>query len=333
MANVRGGGGMRRYAAMIVGAAAAGLIVGPLSGSPSAAANSRASRAPAGRITFSVPTVVDPIHTFGEPSINFNIPRNQLFASGPTGTGAQRSEWEASSDHGRTFRLINPGGVPTVIQSSPGAKPGGGDTDMNFDRSGKEYFVDLYGLACDRTATTSNGGRTAQQSFNGCGGHLGSDRPWLAVYDPPSRTPHHSPYKGKVPLVYEEYNNLNGPSGYPNSGAQWNKSTDGLTWTNATTGVSVATEAVYSPFGPDGYPAIDQETGKVFQAAGFPNPNGKTYDLDLNIGTPDAQGNLVFLDHPKAAGGGPNPAGLIHIARNLPGSPDTLFSVLSMDTT
>jgi hypothetical protein len=53
--------------------------------------------------------------------------------------------------------------------------------------------------------------------------------------------------------------------------------------------------ATYSPFGPDGYPAIDQQTGKVFQAAGFPHSDG-TADLLLNIGTPDASGNLTFLD-------------------------------------
>ncbi len=324
---------MRRYLAIIVCPVAAGLVLASLTSSPSSAATSRPHSVPAaGRITFSVPTVVDPLHTFGEPSISFNNPRNQLFASGPTGTGAQRSEWETSVDAGRTFRLINPGAVPTPIQSSPGPKPGGGDTDINNDRKGKEYFVDLYGLACDRTATTSNGGKTAQQSFNGCGGHLLSDRPWLAVYDPARGTLHHSPYKGKVPLIYEEYNNLQGPNSYPNSGAQWNKSTDGLNFTNATKGVSLATQAVYSPFGPDGYPAIDQVTGKVLQAAGFPNPGGKTYALDLNIGTPDAAGDLTFLDHPKTPGGPPNPAGLIHIVKKLPGAPDTLFTVLSMDT-
>src|SRR5207248_10516951 len=139
-----------------------------------------------------------------------------------------------------------------------------------------------------------------------------------------------SAYTGPTPLVYQEYNNLTGPG--PNSGGQWNKSTDGLTYTNATNGVTPATEAVYSPFGPDGYPAIDQQTGKVFQAAGYPNGDG-SYDLLLNIGSPDAAGNLSFLDAPTAtSGGGPNDAGLIHIADNLPGSPDTLFSVASMDS-
>jgi hypothetical protein len=225
--------------------------------------------------------------------------------------------------------VITPNAPPTAIQSFEDP-PGGGDTDLNFDLSGKVYFTDLYALLCDRTATTADGGATVAQSFDGCGQAPGSDRPWLAVYDPPSGTPHLSAYAGPTPLIYEEYNNLTGPG--PNSGAQWNMSTDGLNWTNATTGVTPATEMTYSPFGPDGYPAIDQETGQVFQAAGFPNGNG-TYDLLMNVGTPDATGSLTFLDAPDAtSGGGPDYSKLIHIADNLPGSPDTLFSVASMDS-
>jgi hypothetical protein len=278
-------------------------------------------------ITLSTPSIADPIHTWGEPTIGVD-PLGRVFVSGPTGTGTQRSAWEGSVDGGRTFRVITPNAPPTAVQSLEDP-PGGGDTDLNFARSGKQFFVDLYALTCDRVATTSDGGATVQQSFNGCGSQPGSDRPWLAVYDPPSGIPHQSAYKGPTPLVYMEYNNLVGPG--PNAGGQWNKSTDGLTYTNATNGVTPATESTYSPFGPDGYPAIDQQTGKVFQAAGFPESDG-TYDLEMNVGTPDSSGNLTFLDAPTTSGGGPNYSKLIHIANNLPGSPDTLFTALSMDT-
>ena len=324
---------MRKFFAVLFGGMAVAAAVVLLSSSGSAARPVRgqaasSARAGSGKISFSVPTIVDPIHAFGEPTINFNIPRDQLFASGPTGTGTQRSEWLGSADGGQTFRQIVPGAVPNAIATDPGPRPGGGDTDLNFDRSGKEYFVDLYALACDRTATTSNGGKTAQESFNGCGGQLGSDRPWLAVYDPPPGTPHLSPYKGKTPLIYEEYNDLNGNN--TNGGAQWNKSNDGLTFTNATTGVTTANNVTYAPFGADGYPAIDQVTGKVLQASGL--STGSTFELALNIGTPDAQGNLTFLDKPTSSGGGQNTKALIPIATNLPGSPSTLFSVLSMDS-
>jgi hypothetical protein len=279
-------------------------------------------------IAFSVPSVADPIHAWGEPTIGVDPLGGGVFVSGPTGTGTQRSAWEGSVDGGQTFRVITPNAPPTAIQSLEDP-PGGGDTDLNFDLSGKVYFTDLYALLCDRTATTSDGGATVAQSFDGCGQSPGSDRPWLAVYDPPAGTPHQSAYTGPTPLIYEEYNNLTGPG--PNSGGQWNMSTDGLNWTDATSGVTPATEAAYSPFGPDGYPAIDQQTGKVFQPAGFPNGDG-TYDLLLNIGTPDATGSLTFLDAPTSSGGGPNYGNLIHIADNLPGSPDTLFSVASMDS-
>src|SRR5437870_1792887 len=285
--------------------------------------------APAPGISFGVPVVVDPIHTNGEPDIGID-PQGRVFVSGPTGTGTQRSTWFGSVDQGHTFRVISPGAPPSPLAGLIDP-PGGGDTDINFDRSGKQYFADLYALTCLRTATTSDGGATVSQSVYpaGCAGVPGADRQWLAVYDPPTNIPHQSAYAGPTPLIYMAYNNLVGPG--PNGGAEWTSSGDGLNYVNATKGVTPATEAVYSPFGPDGYPAIDQQTGKVFQAAGNPNGDG-TYDLLLNIGTPDVNGNLTFLDAPPTVTTGWSPANLIHIADNLSGSPDTLFSVLSMDS-
>ena len=170
-----------------------------------------------------------------------------------------------------------------------------------------------------------------QSIVGGCadGTAAGSDRSRLGVYDPPPNIHHLSPYTGQTPLIYLEYNNLVGPG--PNGGAEWTKSTDGLTYIHALADVAPGTAAVYSP---DRTDTVDQGTGKVFQvfqAAGFPNSNG-TYSLLLNIGTPDAMGNLHFLDAPISTGNGPNYANLIHIADNLPGSPDTLFTVLSFDT-
>src|SRR5437773_568701 len=303
--------------------AGAGLAGGLLFAAGAASALSTTTRASgSGGIAFEAPAVADPIHTWGEPTIGVD-PHGGVFVSGPTGTGTQRSAWEGSVDGGHSFRVITPGAPPTAIQSIE-APPGGGDTDLNFDRAGHQYFADLYALACLRVARTDDGGATVSQGFIGCNGNPGADRQWLAVYDPPPGTPHDSAYTGPTPLVYLEYDNLVGPG--PDGGAQWNKSLDGINYTPATNGVTVATETTYSPFGPDGYPAIDQQSGKVFQAAGFPNGDG-SYDLLLNIGTPDAVGNLTFLDAPTAtSGGGPDDAGLIHIADNLPGSPDTLFS-------
>src|SRR6266436_6102095 len=105
-------------------------------------------------IKFEVPAVVDPIHTNGEPDIAID-PQGRVFVSGPTGTGTQRSVWLGSVDRGHTFRIINPGLPPNALLGT-NAPPGGGDTDINFDRSGKQYFADLYALACLRTATATD---------------------------------------------------------------------------------------------------------------------------------------------------------------------------------
>src|SRR5712692_130097 len=170
-------------------------------------------------IAFGVPVVVDPIHTNGEPDIGID-PQGRVFVSGPTGTGTQRSTWFGSVDQGHTFRVISPGPPPSAIAGLTDP-PGGGDTDINFDRSGKQYFADLYALTCLRTATTSDGGASAQNEVfpAGCAGIPGADRQWLAVYDPPPDIPHLSAYTGKTPLIYMEFNNLVGPG--PNGGAQW----------------------------------------------------------------------------------------------------------------
>jgi len=314
----------------------AGLVFAFLlrEGSPPVLGQSSSAGSP--HIGFEVPAVVDPIHTNGEPDIGID-PFGKVFVSGPTGTGTQRSVWLGSVDGGHTFRIITPGPPPSAIAGIIDP-PGGGDTDINFDRSGKQYFADLYALACLRTATTTDGGATVSQEIYpaGCSGIPGADRQWLAVYDPAPGTPNQSAYTGPKPLIYLEYNNVV-------SGAQWNKSNSAvdlvpggpcLTYmaaTNGTTSPCVANGSFYAPFGADGYPAIDQVSGKVLQASGSQNSDG-TFNLLLNIGTPDASGDLTFLDFPSVA----NPCGdsskLIHIADNLSGSPSTLFTVLSMDS-
>jgi hypothetical protein len=65
-----------------------------------------ATKGPGG-IRFETPSVADPIHTFGEPTIGVD-PLGRVFVSGPTGTGTQRSVWAGSVDGGHTFRVITP---------------------------------------------------------------------------------------------------------------------------------------------------------------------------------------------------------------------------------
>src|SRR5438876_2024322 len=316
-------------AALLSGASPATVPVA--NASASASGNASATASTSSGIGFQVPTVVDPIHTNGEPDIAIDV-QGRVFVSGPTGTGTQRSTWFGSVDGGQTFRVMAQKTPPDPIIGILAPGPGGGDTDITFDRSGKQYFADLYALTCLRVAVTgpTNSGATDQENVypRGYDLTLGADRQWLAVYDPAPGTPNQSAYTGPRPLIYLEYNNLVGPG--PNGGAQWNKSTDGLIFVNGTAdeGTAVPLGAVYSPFGADGYPAIDQVTGKVFQAAGCSAGLCGSEGLYLNIGTPDSTGTLHFLD---AVAGGQDLSKLIKIA-DTNGSPDTLFSVLSIDS-
>lgn len=311
--------------------AAVGVLIGG-----SAPALLRPVTAASSAITFSTPTLADADHANGEPDIGIDA-QGRVFTSGPTGTGTQRSMWYGSTDRGHTFSEISAGLPPSVVSGTT-QPPGGGDTELKFDHTGKQYFADLYALACFRTATTSDGGATVQGSTaGGCeGSGPGADRQWISVFDPPAGTTK-SPYTGPVPLIYLDYNDLGATPPtffYPNGGSQWNKSTDGLNYFQAINGQPAGTAlANWAPFGPDGYPAIDQVTGDVFEAAGFQNPD-KTWSMLLNIGTPDSTGNLTFLDQSNAGTVTPtSPAQLlIHIADGLPANPDTLFSVLSMDS-
>jgi hypothetical protein len=264
---------------------------------------------------------MDPIHPFGEPDIGVSSVGN-VFVSGPTGTGTQRSFWEGSVDGGQTFRLICPtNSPPPSAAQGCNSPPGGGDTDIAFDRHSpqKQYFSDLYALLCFRTATTNNEGVTATPAAtpypNGCAGTPPIvDRQWWAVYDPSAGTPNQSAYTGSRPLVYNEY----GPA--PST---WIKSNDGLNFTVADHG--------RGHFGADGYPAIDQVTGKVFEA---------TYsggNILLNIGTPQSNGDLCFLDSTNAetglGGTCPSGTGLITVTNSVINSGDVAnFVVSSMDS-
>ncbi len=182
-------------------------------------------------IGFGTPTVMDPVHTYGEPNIGINPADGSMYDSGPQGTGVQRSGWEGSVDGGSTFRIVGqcpaasltttvstqscPLSLPpnaAASQYSVETAPGGGDAEQKFDHNGNQYFADLYGLACQRVAETSNDGATAPESPLGCGNTAptcagtptaptacpgeGSDRQWLSVLDPgflpgrPTVTPH-----------------------------------------------------------------------------------------------------------------------------------------------
>ncbi|MHB8719131.1 MAG: hypothetical protein ACYDAC_09620 [Candidatus Dormibacteria bacterium] len=342
-----------------------GVALVALAGLSSMGASPARAAASTQPISFGTPSIVDPVHTYGEPNVGINPKDGSVYDSGPEGTGVQRSGWEGSVDGGSTFRIVGqcpnattfvtatqpcpiPGG-PTAAgdQIAPTSAPGGGDAEQKFDSKGTQYFADLYALACQRVAYTSDDGATAPESALGCGQTHptcgtsisssstpcpgeGTDRQWLAVLDPglinqatiphPAKAPDGTSYTGPFPVVYMEYNNLqtvqNGCStwlmiGNPN---------------NPTTSLNYApaNNTITGNFGCDGYPSIDQETGQVLEASTCA-AGASTHGICLNIGTPDSTGFLHFLDD----AGGP---GLITIAQNLPQDAADLFVVSSIDS-
>ncbi|HZU75508.1 MAG TPA: hypothetical protein VFA70_02020, partial [Dehalococcoidia bacterium] len=215
--------------------------------------------------------------------------------------------------------------------------PGGGDTDQRLNASGKDYFADLWALACDRVAETSDHGATAKQNAYGCNSPTvkpssrpdGSDRQWLSVFDPRlTGVTSTAIDAGKTPITYMEYNNLQTTQ---TGCSYWVKSYNGTKYTPANND--------NGNFGCDGYPSVDQLTGKVFEASGCGTTGPGDYVLCLNIGTPvDSAGDLCFLDDngSETIGGAsvtcPKGSGLITVASGIAGDPDLLFAVSSMDT-
>src|SRR5207247_6675651 len=88
--------------------------------------------------------------------------------------------------------------------------------------------------------------------------------------------------KGKTPLVYLAYNNLNG-------GATLDKSTDGITFTNVGTYADAP-----GTFDQDGTPVVDQHTGDFLAVVAHDGKNDKHIGWALAVGKPDASGDVTF---------------------------------------
>ena len=227
-----------------------------------------ATRAAPGKVRFGAASVVDPVHTYGEPDVKVAYD-GTVYDSGPWGTGTQRSLWEQSTDGGRTFHILHTPAVHSPSESDsqiPG--PGGGDTEISINRTNEVYYADLAALVQLKVASwdrsthtmTVNTLHDPRQTFNGV------DRQWFALWDPADQnaTRTATGYTGPFPVNYLAYAEAAGATGCspPVLGsceaAQY--STDGTTYTNTT-------EAW--PLSDDGPLAIDQETGTVFQAIGY----------------------------------------------------------------
>lgn len=226
------------------------------------------------KIGFASPTIVDPIHAYGEPNIRISPlgPKIQ-YASGPWGTGTQRSIWNRSTDGGQTFLSVHEAPITSSGQSATQITgPGGGDTEFSADSSGKVYYADLAALAslktaswdeaacnprCPANAMTTGVIANPPQNLNGI------DRQWFATWDPANQQAVRdaSGYTGPFPVNYLVYLEALGGTGCTQGNCEDAVySTDGVNYTGATTSYGV---------GIDGNLVVDQNTGTGLEAVGI----------------------------------------------------------------
>jgi hypothetical protein len=265
--------------------------------------------APTTAVSFGVPRVVDPIHVYGEPNLEVNPRTGAVHATGPQGTGTQRSIWNVSVDGGDSYRIVqnlpanNDRAVVTgALPTKSAMGPGGGDTEIKISRDGRAWFNDLAALATFTSVTTTDDGSTTSIANPlGIPKPLG-DRQWMALFDPKPSDRTISPYTGRVPLNYMEYaDQVNGDD--------VGMSVDGINY-DKSAGI-YANDNVHQPN--HGVPLVDQHTGRFLGMTS----DGKSNSLALVVGVPKADGTLTY--HYNT------------MVRDLPGSPETLFPVLAQD--
>jgi hypothetical protein len=278
-------------------------------------------------VTFGVPRIVDPIHAYGEPNMIVN-PNGTVHASGPQGTGVQRSIWNISVDGGDSYRLAQATQCPDACPSTPAYDtsalvpsksdlgPGGGDTELAADHAGRVYYNDLYALTCFSASFTADDGKTVKSSPAGCS-HPGGDREWMALYDPLPSDHSVSPYKGKTPLLYMSYADQA-------EGDRVDFTTDGTNYNVGDAAGEYCSDGKHQPN--HAVPVVDQRTGDYLAMCSdealdaLPVAGGTSAGLALAIGKPNAAGHLTFSYStavPKEA---------------MKGGPETLFPILTQDT-
>jgi hypothetical protein len=221
-----------------------------------------AGRATSPGITFGAPVIVDTVHTYGEPDLKFD-PSNasRVSASGPWGTGTQRSIWNYSEDGGHTFHPIHDTPLTGATQSdSQHIGPGGGDTEISIAHNGVTYYSDLAALTTLKVAKWNPNTRTLSTDVfgNTDQGVNGVDRQWFGLWDPPAdqvaAIRSATGYTGPFPVNYLVY--AEALAGCCEAAA-W--STNGTTYNGPTEEYSI---------GSDGPVVVDQQTGTVFEAVG-----------------------------------------------------------------
>jgi len=268
--------------------------------------------------SFGVPRVVDPIHVYGEPNLEVNPLTGAVHATGPQGTGTQRSIWNVSVDGGDSYRIVQDlpantdrAAVTGMLPTKSALGPGGGDTEIKIARNGRAFFNDLAALVSFSAVTTGDDGATTASSPTGIAAvenlaahqDFGGDRQWMALFDPAPSDHTISPYRGTLPLNYMEYQTqVQGVDAV-------DMSTDGVDYSRMAG--AYANDGKHQPN--HGVPLVDQHTGRFLGLT----TGTKGHSLALAVGVPNATGRLAFHYN--------------EVANELIGDPQTLFPVLAED--
>jgi hypothetical protein len=337
----------RFRAALRRGAAVAALAALPGFASLATAGGTGTVHA-ATRPGFATPTIVDPVNLYGEPDLRQDRAHpNVWYASGPWGTGTQLSVWNRSTDGARTFRELHDHPDPLHTGGSLRLPPGGGDTEIAVDHTGKFYGADLGALTTQKAITSPDQGVTINEQpvprvFQDPNA-AGTDRQWFGLWDPPDPAAAHanSAYKGPFPVNYMVYLRAIDPvctatyamasvsvgcemvaSSVPSSTGD--ASQVGLDYgcspSSTDTGSSNCPQWLLAG---DGYVFLDQLTGKVVQAMDYADPNASSPQDQAAVEV-IAPGSTGYMDPASAKR---------HIVATLDGAgTGALFPVIAEDS-
>ena len=297
---------------------------------------------------FATPTIVDPVNLYGEPDLRQDRAHpNVWYASGPWGTGTQLSIWNRSTDGTHTFRELRDHPDPLHTGGSLRMPPGGGDTEIAIDHTGKFYGADLGALISQKAITSPDQGVTINEQpvprvFQDPNA-AGTDRQWFGLWDPPDPAAAHanSAYKGAFPVNYMVYLRAVDPactatyataaaaigcemvaSSVPS--ASGDTSQVGLDYgcspSSTDTGTSNCPQWLLSG---DGYVFLDQLTGKVVQSMDYVDPTAAN-PVDQAAVEVIAPGSTGYMDASSAKR---------HIVATLDGAgTGALFPVIAEDS-
>jgi hypothetical protein len=281
----------------IAALAAAGSLLA-LVGNPVAPVLKARGAAPTA-LAFATATVVDPVNLYGEPDLRNDPSKPAVwYASGPWGTGTQRSIWNQSQDGTHTFRELHDHPDPLHTGGSI-LGPGGGDTEVAVDHTGKFYGADLAALITQHALTSTDRGKTfnSQPLPSVFRDSAGTDRQWFGLWDPPNPAASRaaSGYTGAFPINYMTYLQAGTGSGETVASSVpvgTDTSQVGLDYA-CQPGAAGPALCPNWPVNGDGFVFLDQLTGKVVQAIDFnTGAPGASDQAAVEVITPDTNGYM-----------------------------------------